>query len=197
VNGVAGTILDGLSFAYGDTLLGSPYREDYPDHVNAFGGSAVIAKYANGLNAATMFAGTFPSGTAPGSVAFLGIPFETIHAKANRDALMTRVLNHFGIVTAAPRTEPGVLPHGFTLAQNYPNPFNPSTTVRFSLPSEEHVTLTVFDIMGREVGRLAEGRYAAGEYSVAWDASRFASGVYLCRLTAGAISLSRTMTLMK
>lgn len=197
VNGAAGTILDGLSFAYGDTLLGAPYREDYPDHVNAFGGSAVIAKYANGLNAATMFAGTFPSGSAPGSVVFLGIPFETIHTKANRDALMTRVLNHFGIVTSAPRTEQELLPAGFALAQNYPNPFNPSTTVRFSLPSEERITLAVFDVMGREVGRLAEGRYAAGEHSVAWDASGFASGIYLCRLTAGPVLLSRKMTLMK
>jgi predicted outer membrane repeat protein len=86
----------------------------------------------------------------------------------------------------------GVAEHGggivqaMVLHQNYPNPFNPTTTIRFDLPEEQVVQLTVFNLLGQEVARLAEGRYAAGVHSVKADFHTFPSGVYLYRLRAGA-----------
>jgi hypothetical protein len=84
-----------------------------------------------------------------------------------------------------------------TLAQNYPNPFNPSTTIRFTLPDRAEARLSVHDVLGREVAKLAEGELRAGEHSVQFDGSGLPSGVYTCRLEASGQVLTRRMTLMK
>jgi agarase len=73
----------------------------------------------------------------------------------------------------------------FALRQNYPNPFNPSTTIRFSLPNREHVTLKVFDVIGREVATLVDEKLNPGEHSVVYDAKSLSSGLYICRLQVG------------
>lgn len=90
-----------------------------------------------------------------------------------------------------------VLPTAVTLDQNYPNPFNPSTTISYSLPSSQHVTLRIFNLLGQEVQRLVDDIQSAGVHEVHWDASAFPSGVYFCRIEAGAIVQVRTMTLAK
>ena len=94
------------------------------------------------------------------------------------------------------------LPEGFELAQNYPNPFNPTTTIDFSLPEAQHVTLEVVNIQGQVVRTLVDDVRSAGDYSVEWDAisdngNRVASGVYFYRLSAGDQVASRKMTLLK
>jgi|GEM_PF-6687668 len=81
-------------------------------------------------------------------------------------------------------------PTSFSLSQNYPNPFNPITTIRYSIPicgtsDIPHVQLNVYDLLGREVAILVNEEKPAGEYSVQFDASSLASGVYLYRLTVG------------
>jgi hypothetical protein len=89
----------------------------------------------------------------------------------------------------------GLLP--FSLQQNYPNPFNPSTTITYQLPVRSHVTLIVFDVLGREVATLVGGVEESGPKSVQWNASGVAGGVYLCRLTAGEIVLTRKLLLLR
>jgi hypothetical protein len=84
-----------------------------------------------------------------------------------------------------------------TLAQNSPNPFNPVTQIAFTLPAEMEVTLSVYDVTGREVSRLVDQRMGAGNQSVTFDASSYASGIYYYRLTAGSFSQIRKMTLLK
>jgi hypothetical protein len=88
-------------------------------------------------------------------------------------------------------------PGTFALAQNFPNPFNPSTTIRLTLPDREYATLRVYDILGREVGTLFAGTRPPGTHEVTWDASRCASGVYVCRLVSGTRMLSRKMILLR
>jgi hypothetical protein len=100
-------------------------------------------------------------------------------------------------------TAAGELPQGFQLAGNYPNPFNPKTEIRFSLPAAAAVTLTVFDLQGRQVAELAGGAtFGAGENVISWDGKtdageRAASGLYLYRVSAGEFSETRKMTLLK
>jgi hypothetical protein len=89
------------------------------------------------------------------------------------------------------------LPAEISLQQNYPNPFNPATTLSFALPEAAEVRLEVFNVAGQRVALLEEGRRAAGEHQVRFDASGLSSGVYLYRLRAGGQTLTRRMTLVK
>ncbi len=89
------------------------------------------------------------------------------------------------------------VPLRFALQQNYPNPFNPLTHIVFDLPQGAGVRLAVYDLTGRKVADLVNGYKEAGRYSVAFDASRLASGMYVYRLEAGKYSAVRRMLLMK
>ena len=91
----------------------------------------------------------------------------------------------------------GELPTKFSLQQNYPNPFNPSTIIKFELPKASHVNLSVFDILGCEVGVLVNERRGAGVHEVKFDGSNLASGVYFYRLQAGDYVASKKMLILK
>ena len=88
-------------------------------------------------------------------------------------------------------------PAEFELSQNYPNPFNPTTQITYSLPETANITLKVYDTVGRHVRTLAEGEHAAGQYTVTFDASDFASGNYIYRLEAGSHIETRQMMFIK
>jgi hypothetical protein len=186
--GSPASFLNGVSFTYGDTLQGSPYTEDNPDYLTGFAGiSHTAASYEGG--AAAMVAGT--------NTVLLAIPFETIHAKTDRDAVMTKVLNYLGITTSAAERNDLSIPAGFTLEQNYPNPFNPSTNFRFSIPSKEAVSLMIFDVLGKPVSMLVNEELSAGTYTVQWNAEACASGVYFYRLRTGIFSETKKLVLTK
>jgi hypothetical protein len=89
------------------------------------------------------------------------------------------------------------VPGEYALDQNYPNPFNPVTTIQFSIVDPQFTILKVFDLLGREVAELANGRYPAGRYEFPFDARGLASGVYFYRLTAGANVSTRKMILVR
>jgi len=89
------------------------------------------------------------------------------------------------------------LPERLELAKNFPNPFNPSTAIGYSLPEETRVRLSVYDLLGRRVAVLVDQQQEAGRHQVNWDASQFASGVYLYRLETEGHALTRRMTLVK
>jgi hypothetical protein len=82
----------------------------------------------------------------------------------------------------------GEIPKEFKLHNNFPNPFNPVTKIRFDIPSSHEiqtVKLVLFDLLGREIEVLVDSRLKPGYYEVSWDASKYPSGIYLCRITAG------------
>jgi len=88
-------------------------------------------------------------------------------------------------------------PTTYELSQNYPNPFNPSTTIRFQIPDFGYTSLIVFDVLGREVANLISGELSPGTYSIPWDASGVASGMYFYRLQAGDFVETRRLLLLK
>ncbi len=89
------------------------------------------------------------------------------------------------------------MPEAFELSDNYPNPFNPTTLVPFSLAEASHVSIRVYDMLGREVETLIDRSMAAGAHQVTFEAHTLPTGVYLIRMeAAGTVQIQR-VTLMK
>ena len=88
-------------------------------------------------------------------------------------------------------------PKSFSLSQNYPNPFNPNTEIKYSIPESGMVTLKVYNLLGQVVVTLVNKEQKAGSYTVNYDASGLASGVYLYRIQAGSFALTKKMILLK
>ncbi len=88
-------------------------------------------------------------------------------------------------------------PSSFELKQNYPNPFNPSTTIEYSIPKGSNVSIRIFDVLGKQVGLVADEYKAAGSYSVSYDAGRLASGIYYYTINADNFMQTRKMVLAK
>jgi hypothetical protein len=89
------------------------------------------------------------------------------------------------------------IPTEFDLLQNYPNPFNPSTAIGFEIPNTSSITLTIYDLTGREVENLVDGIVPPGAYTVYWDASEFPSGVYFYTLVSSEFTETQSMILSK
>ena len=89
------------------------------------------------------------------------------------------------------------LPTTYMLSQNFPNPFNPTTQIRFAVPSAGRVVLTVFDVLGREETTLVDSDFPAGTYTVAWNASGTASGIYFYRMQSGSFVETKRMLLLR
>lgn len=95
-----------------------------------------------------------------------------------------------------------LVPQGLSLDQNFPNPFNPATAIRFGLPEASNVTLKIYDVVGREVATLVNGRLTAGYHEYTWNADGVSSGAYLYHINAtsshgnGEHSFSQTKKLM-
>ncbi len=113
-----------------------------------------------------------------------------------KSSAVLKVLNWFDGVTSAP-DEDALLPHSIALFDNYPNPFNPATTIAFSLPSEQIVTLTVYDMLGREVRTLVNEKRSAGNHTVSFSASDLSSGMYFYSLRSGNFTETKRMMVLK
>jgi beta-galactosidase len=88
-------------------------------------------------------------------------------------------------------------PKEYILQQNHPNPFNPSTAIAFSIPVAGNVSVTIYDILGKEVARLVNEHMEAGTYSRTWEASRFPSGLYFYQIRSGNFTDTKKMVLVK
>ena len=102
-----------------------------------------------------------------------------------------------GFISVGVESEITGLPAEFALSQNYPNPFNPVTVIEFALPQSGDVSLVVYNLIGEQVAHLIDERKPAGSYTVKWNASDFASGIYFYRLQAGDFVQTRKMVLLK
>ena len=94
------------------------------------------------------------------------------------------------------------VPTKFELAQNYPNPFNPTTSIRFALPQESFVTLSIYNVLGQEVARLVDGLQPQGFHEVLWNGTSrngiaAGSGIYFYRIKAGEFTDVRKMLMLK
>jgi len=85
-------------------------------------------------------------------------------------------------VTGLEKSADNSLPLNYSLSQNYPNPFNPITNIEYRIPNSQFITLKIYNLLGQKVATLVSAKQPGGSYKVEWDASEFASGVYLYRL---------------
>lgn len=124
-------------------------------------------------------------------------------------ALVVQAVQRHLEVEGAPGSSPpsnaaaAGIPSRFELAHAYPNPFNPRATIPFALPEAARVTLTVYDVLGRQIAILADGRFEAGRHTAALDGSLLASGLYLVRAViepeggSAALAFTQRLTLLK
>ena len=94
------------------------------------------------------------------------------------------------------------IPTDYSLSQNYPNPFNPSTTISFSLPSDNHAILNIYDISGKLINTLLDKNMKTGYHNISWDGKdlygqEVSTGAYVYTLSTNDISLSGKMILLK
>jgi hypothetical protein len=104
---------------------------------------------------------------------------------------------NFPVMSAPTTQNTNAKPKIFGLEQNYPNPFNPTTGIRYQVAGASDVRLEVFDMLGRKVATLVNERQSAGAYSVNFNATSLASGVYFYRLQAGSFVETKKMMLVK
>lgn len=102
-----------------------------------------------------------------------------------------------GVILSVEEKNEEQISTNYTLSQNYPNPFNPSTTIEYSIPKRSHITIKVYDLLGREVATLINEEKPAGNYSITFDASNLSSGVYFYKLTAGTFNQTKKLILVK
>lgn len=129
--------------------------------------------------------------------AWLGVERMVVRDRAGADVVYLGTRHH-GVFSYTATVGTGVgpdvaLPGGLLLDQNVPNPFDAVTRIRFVTGSAGHVRLTIFDMLGREVGRLVDGPLAAGVHHVEWRAGERADGFYCYRLEAGTATAARCM----
>jgi photosystem II stability/assembly factor-like uncharacterized protein len=89
------------------------------------------------------------------------------------------------------------MPENFSLSQNYPNPFNPSTTINFSVPEPAHVSIKIYNIIGKEVLTLLDEFKQQGNHEIELNASELTSGVYFYKMSAGKFTDTKRMLLIK
>ncbi len=100
-------------------------------------------------------------------------------------------------VLSAPSNQPNVMPTAAELRQNFPNPFNPRTTIEYFLQDPSHISLKLYDVLGREAASLWEGFQSTGLHRVTLDGSRLSSGVYFCRLRSNGVCLTKKLVLLR
>ena len=90
-----------------------------------------------------------------------------------------------------------IFPDGYSLERAYPNPFNPATTLSFALSTQSEVTLSIYNIQGKELVSLIDGNMEAGYHSVVWNADKYSSGIYFVKMKSGEYIDTQKLILIK
>ena len=89
------------------------------------------------------------------------------------------------------------IPTEYALHQAYPNPFNPTTTLNFALPIETEVSISIYDLQGREIVSLIQGKLNAGYHTTIWNADVYSSGLYFVKMMADEYLSTQKLMLVK
>ncbi len=187
-SGISGSIFEGLTNFKFDNGTHGTYDVDWPDCIDPSDGSQVCLNYdGTSYHAAIQYEGTFGSSTKTGKLVYFGFPYETIYPETDRNEIMKRIINYFGLGTSvdvAGRELISSTPGDWQLFQNYPNPFNPSTNIKFSIPQQTFVTIVIYNVLGQKIKTLINTELFAGVHQIQWDGtddygSEVSAGTYL------------------
>lgn len=173
-----GTIADNL---YAKLFLTSGFA--------AVSDSISIGELGPGAIDSISFSVTAPNADTTGSYSILFISSDASSSSAGGPLRST---NATGVGQILPS-----VPKNYALLQNYPNPFNPSTVIEYAIPIKSHVIITIYDVLGRVVGRFVNEMKYPGTYKVVFDASNLPSGVYFYRISAGTFNQVKKMMVVK
>jgi hypothetical protein len=190
VEGLAGTMCEGMSFAYAGP-------NSYIDHIEPNTGATKILRNPGDEAGCGVSYDNGTHRTVGCSFEFGGLTDGA--SPSTKAELLEEILEFFGVIETG-TAEGDVL--ALRLHQNSPNPFNPETTLSFSLPADGQVELAVYDVSGRKVATLVDATLEGGPHAVTWrglddQGRRVASGVYFFRLHRAGEILSRKGVLMK
>ena len=130
-----------------------------------------------------------------------GVYFEDMRSVSTTTlSVSTEIIVRVGTQVLGIDDEP--IPEVFALHQNYPNPFNPTTQIRYDLPEDANVNITIYDIMGRSIKSLVNSNQTAGYRSIRWDGKNnlgegVSAGMYIYMIQAGEFRQVRKMVLLK
>jgi PKD repeat protein len=120
--------------------------------------------------------------------------YDTLASAVNYNYIIENLMT--GTIVSA-RDKGGNIPEVFTLGQNYPNPFNPVTSIKYNVAKTGKVIIKVYDILGNEVSSLVNREMQPGEYIIKFHNSALSSGIYIYRLQAEGVNISKKMIMMK
>ena len=185
-----------LAVADGRLLVGAPRKDvtDAPDTGEVYVytvGDAVSYVGALGASDAADESGFGYHVRTDGTTDLLGAPFSTVGETAGAGRVELRD------PTGATAIDGPAAPRAFALHEASPNPFRQSTTLRYALPAEGHVTLALYNVLGQRIAVLVDARQAAGTHDVALDAADLASGVYVAELAVGDRRATRKVTVLR
>ncbi len=218
VYGENGTPFQGFHTTFGET-----YPVDAPDDIEPINGAFPILNYTYERDSTfrkggIAYIGNFGSSSEIGSLVYFSFGFETIGDKDIRLDAMHKVLATLNAIVVPSVGDNLLLPNELRLEQNYPNPFNPTTTIKYTIPSSvmlnsfQHlnnetpkqvrgdnynVSLTIYDVLGREVATLVNKKQKPGNYSVGFSVKNLSSGIYFYRLEAGQQIITKKMIILK
>lgn len=146
-----------------------------------------VTDLGNGTYTATL--------TAPLTVGTDTISASVISGTDTVNVFWKRVVHYVSATSVS--HEGALVPSDVVLLQNYPNPFNPTTVIEYGLPREAHITLVLYDVLGRAVRYLVNGRQQAGFHRLAVDVADMSTGVYFYRLETEGVSRSRKLAVVR
>ncbi len=179
------------SFNYDDGTHGF-YNTEWPDAIKP-NNSDLLFSFTGVDAAVNGGAGVYVE--SPYKSIYLTFPFETVYPKSLRDSLFNRMFDWL-ILHGAVDDENSIL-NKFELSQNYPNPFNPNTTISYQLAENTHLTIKVYDVLGKEISVLVNQDQNKGKYSVNFDGSKLSSGLYFAKIETGSFTKTIKMSLIK
>lgn len=180
--GKSGTPFDGLTLHFDDGTHGT-YDVKYPDVIKPLNGSSEGFTYDNGGAAGIYYTGTFPGGSKEAKLVYMAFPFETIYTESERNALMDKIVDYFGLNhLSAIRGNKNFVANRFELIGNYPNPFNNQTVIRFRTPRAGKLTVQIFNTLGQNIFSKTLHVKTAGSHKFHFNGNRLPSGLYPYRL---------------